>query len=915
MLASPGASGAPAFSTIIDQDVPTIYFEVARAKYSEFHNSVLQSILAARLHVDILTSERGYMSVHRQSAYAEAESDLLERGAQLKAAGGDAAAAAAASPFSALGGVLGGGPEAALLVPPGVGPVLVRITATEARLLEEAERAEFKLPLNPEVLRRVDIERNRVERYPGCGAGLGADRLAIPHKFGSSGVMGSDAHGMDPYAYHHAAFLYKKQLPEATRAALRAAGYNTHLGLDDPEQARILFDHRGTDGRSLLSEMSSLKLLASVLTAPNSPDEDGEWQGANFDLTQLEVSGKVESIFAGHCYASREAVVEVAARASWDLRSFGIGSIFHHVAQKVKSTADAAAGGGSSSAAAARASGRSLASSAEAPGSAARSPRERRSHLLLTSMTGVSPDAPPEIDAHGQPRFVRPSEYMRAYFGESIGMYFAFAEFYQSSMAFLCLCGVGVFAYQRYLNTVEVNVLPAYALTAALWSVLFQLSWRRRQSQTVMRWGMTDFSVKEPIRPSYAAAQHTVKARGPLDGRITWVADPRVQAYRLTLSYGVTFLAMVGAIIVCFLVFYGRLLLSALLNSTGDYLTTLINNVWIGTGNTLWTFAARSLTGWENKPTVSSFDVSFVFKSSLFRILNTYISLFYIALQIKNFVRLGKESDQCALRYNGVLATEAQLAAAAAGLIPPPVSDCITELYEQLTIQMATNWIFSVCFVHLIGPVLAFLKRLQISAGKDANQLDLPTLKRAEAAVKEATEMVLNGERNLCASPQELWLRVLVEANNSSLNFVELYMITLLQFGYVALFSPAFPLAGTVAVISNAAGIRVDTWAVFRHSKRPIPMGAQDIGAWSSLFLFVSCLAVLTNCAVITITTTQPLFSLSLLYDNYISPGTLKCVAGGVGKPVLRVQAPPARARACAWTLTTLSCPYTPLCT
>ena len=181
---------------------------------------------------------------------------------------------------------------------------------------------------------------------------------------------------------------------------------------------------------------------------------------------------------------------------------------------------------------------------------------------------------------------------------------------------------------------------------------------------------------------------------------------------------------------------------------------------------------------------------------------------------------------------------------------------------------MAVNWFFCVAFVHLAGPALALLRRLQRRAhgagAENSDAVDHATVLRAERAVKEASDLVLIGEPNLCGSPQELWLRVLYESDRDYLNFVELYMVTLLQFGYVALFSPAFPLAGTVAVISNAVGIRIDTWKVFRAARRPLPEGAQDIGAWAILFLFVSVLAVLTNCAVITVTTTRPLFNVTV---------------------------------------------------
>lgn len=56
-------------------------------------------------------------------------------------------------------------------------------------------------------------------------------------------------------------------------------------------------------------------------------------------------------------------------------------------------------------------------------------------------------------------------------------------------------------------------------------------------------------------------------------------------------------------------------------------------------------------------------------------------------------------------------------------------------------------------------------------------------------------------------------------------------MFAVIQFGYAALFVVAFPLAPLLALLNNYVEIRVDSYKVLHNTARPIPCGAQDIGA------------------------------------------------------------------------------------
>lgn len=58
------------------------------------------------------------------------------------------------------------------------------------------------------------------------------------------------------------------------------------------------------------------------------------------------------------------------------------------------------------------------------------------------------------------------------------------------------------------------------------------------------------------------------------------------------------------------------------------------------------------------------------------------------------------------------------------------------------------------------------------------------------------------------------------------------YLEMFIQFGYVLLFSPAFPLAAFCALINNLFEIRVDAFKLCNAVQRPFGRQVKDIGAW-----------------------------------------------------------------------------------
>ncbi|XP_030622079.1 anoctamin-6 [Chanos chanos] len=80
------------------------------------------------------------------------------------------------------------------------------------------------------------------------------------------------------------------------------------------------------------------------------------------------------------------------------------------------------------------------------------------------------------------------------------------------------------------------------------------------------------------------------------------------------------------------------------------------------------------------------------------------------------------------------------------------------------------------------------------------------------------------------------------------------YLEMVIQFGFVTLFVASFPLAPLLALVNNLFEIRVDAWKITTQFRRIVPEKAQDIGAWQPILQGVAILAVATNAAIIAFT-------------------------------------------------------------
>jgi len=91
---------------------------------------------------------------------------------------------------------------------------------------------------------------------------------------------------------------------------------------------------------------------------------------------------------------------------------------------------------------------------------------------------------------------------------------------------------------------------------------------------------------------------------------------------------------------------------------------------------------------------------------------------------------------------------------------------------------------------------------------------------------------------------------------NTTLDNISNFADTAIQFGFATLFISALPIASFLSLVSNYVKVKMLAWKLCKFYQRPIPIGAQDIGTWLTIFQFIAVVSVITNAGLICFTMT-----------------------------------------------------------
>ncbi|KAM9327868.1 anoctamin-2b [Pholidichthys leucotaenia] len=129
-------------------------------------------------------------------------------------------------------------------------------------------------------------------------------------------------------------------------------------------------------------------------------------------------------------------------------------------------------------------------------------------------------------------------------------------------------------------------------------------------------------------------------------------------------------------------------------------------------------------------------------------------------------------------------------------------------------------------------------------------EIGIPKLKKLVRALKEKESVAKESEES--EKPPQQWNLDYALAPFEGLT--PEYMEMIIQFGFVSLFVASFPLAPVFALLNNVIEIRLDAKKFVTELRRPVAIRAKDIGIWYNILSGMGKFSVLINAFVISFT-------------------------------------------------------------
>uniref|UniRef100_A0A8C3M8P7 Anoctamin n=1 Tax=Geospiza parvula TaxID=87175 RepID=A0A8C3M8P7_GEOPR len=452
----------------------------------------------------------------------------------------------------------------------------------------------------------------------------------------------------------------------------------------------------------------------------------------------------------------------------------------------------------------------------------------------------------------------QPIDLVRKYFGEKIGLYFAWLGVYTQMLIPASIVGIIVFLYG--CATVDENIPsmemcdqrnnitmcplcdktcsywkmssacatarashlfdnPAtvfFSVFMALWAATFMEHWKRKQMRLNYRWDLTGFEEEEDHpRAEYEAKvlekslRKEHKHKETDKEKLTW--KDRFPAY-LTNFVGIIFMVGLTFAIVFGVIIYRISTAAALAISstpsgrssvrvTVTATAVIINLVVIIILDEVYGCIARWLTQIEVPKTDKNFEERLIFKAFLLKFVNAYTPIFYVAFFKGRFV--GRPGDYVYIFHSF------RMEECAPG-------GCLMELCIQLSIimlgkQLIQNNLFEIG----IPKMKKFIRYLKLKRRRSLDHEE-------HMKKKQRYEVDYNLEPFAGLTPE--------------------YMEMIIQFGFVTLFVASFPLAPLFALLNNIIEIRLDAKKFVTELRRPVAVRAKDIGKW--ILLLYPCLFI-----------------------------------------------------------------------
>uniref|UniRef100_I3KD17 Anoctamin n=1 Tax=Oreochromis niloticus TaxID=8128 RepID=I3KD17_ORENI len=450
----------------------------------------------------------------------------------------------------------------------------------------------------------------------------------------------------------------------------------------------------------------------------------------------------------------------------------------------------------------------------------------------------------------------------RKYFGEQIGLYFAWLGVYTQLLIPPSVLGIIVFLYG--ILTVDTNVpsqetcndslnitmcplcdgvcdywrlssvcslarasylfdngaTVLFAIFMSLWAAWFLEHWKRRQMYLKHTWDLTSLEDEEVLKTkiicmfSWQQEPESLDIEDHLPGYLINIST-------LLLLIFITFSAVFGVAVyrICMLSVWSmnpdpeaKASVRMTVTTTGIILNMLVVLVL----EEVYGAIAVWLTELELPKTTEEFEERLIFKSFFLKSMNAFAPIFYVAFFKGRFA--GRPGD-----YVYVFGDYRMEECAPPG--------CLIELCIQLSMimlgkQLIQNNVFEILLKKMY-------RTIQEQKGKNRGAEDEDS-ETEEKRPKQQFDKDFTLEPFEGVSPE--------------------YMEMIIQYGFVTLFVASFPLAPAFALLNNVIEIRLDAAKFVTEIRRPDAVRCKDIGIWYNILCGISKFSVITNAFVISFT-------------------------------------------------------------
>ena len=209
----------------------------------------------------------------------------------------------------------------------------------------------------------------------------------------------------------------------------------------------------------------------------------------------------------------------------------------------------------------------------------------------------------------------QPTDDVKNYFGEKIGLYFVWLGHYTSWLSVAAV--IGFFSWINIAadgNDPNAVIMPYFASFMAFWATLFLEFWKRKEVTTALKWGMTGFEEEEQSRPQFFGE----KRPSPVTGK-EYLYFPRNEERQRIVQSSVVIsgfiVVVLGAVTAIFVLKITLNQISALVVGEvqmGSIIASIANALLIQVMNMIYGDVAITLTDYENHRKSGVLDIDIV---------------------------------------------------------------------------------------------------------------------------------------------------------------------------------------------------------------------------------------------------------------------------------------------------------------